>query len=201
MSKKIGKSDQASRVKQLIAGTNRHYSNASQPLAFGGVTYTATALTALLQSFVDLRQGVDDAAAAHRTKVAAEAAQAPHLRGVISAFVAYVKATFGNSPDDLADFGISPRKVRTPQTAEQKAAAVAKRAGTRAARHTMGANQKKAVKGGPVTVTITSTPVSAAKPAVSSSSSPSAPTAPPAAPAPAGGAAGTAPAGGSTQHA
>jgi hypothetical protein len=199
MSKRIGKSDQASRVKQLIAGTNKHYSNASQPLAFGGATYTATALTALLQSFVDLRQAVDDAAAAHRTKVAAEAAQAPHLRGVISAFVAYVKATFGNSPDDLADFGILPRKATTPQTAGQKAAAVAKRAGTRAARHTMGANQKKTIKGGPVTVTITSTPVSDATHAVSSSSS--APIAPPAAPAPAGGAAGTAPAGGSTQRA
>ena len=198
MSKKIGKSDQASRVKQLITGTNKHYANASQPLAFGGATYTVTALTALLQSFVDLRQAVDDAAAAHRTKVAAEAAQAPHLRGVISAFVAYVKATFGNSPDALADFGISPRKARTPQTAEQKAAAVAKGAGTRAARHTMGAIQKKAIKGGPVTVTITSTPVSAPTPAASS---PSAPTASPAAPAPAGGAAGTAPAGGSTQHA
>ena len=194
MSKKIGKSDQASRVKQLITGTNKHYANASQPLAFGGATYTVTALTALLQSFVDLRQAVDDAAAAHRTKVAAEAAQAPHLRGVISAFVAYVKATFGNSPDALADFGISPRKARTPQTAEQKAAAVAKRAGTRAARHTMGATQKKAVKGGPVTVTITSTPVSAPTPAASS---PSAPTASPAAPAPAGGAA----SGGSAQHA
>ena len=195
MSKKIGKSDQASRVKQLIAGTNKHYANASQPLAFGGATYTVTALTALLQSFVDLRQAVDDAAAAHRTKVAAEAAQAPHLRGVISAFVAYVKATFGNSPDALADFGISPRKARTPQTAEQKAAAVAKRAGTRAARHTMGANQKKAVKGGPVTVTITSTPVSAPTSAVPSSQ-PAAPTASPAAPAPAGGSGG-----GSTQHA
>lgn len=196
MSKKIGKSDQASRVKQLIAGTNKHYANASQPLAFGGATYTVTALTALLQSFVDLRQAVDDAAAAHRSKVAAEAAQAPHLRGVISAFVAYVKATFGNSPDALADFGISPRKARTPQTAEQKAAAVAKRAGTRAARHTMGANQKKAVKGGPVTVTISTTPVSAPTPAAPSSQ-PAAPTASPAAPAPAGGAAG----GGSTQHA
>jgi hypothetical protein len=195
MSKKIGKSDQASRVKQLITGTNKHYANASQPLAFGGATYTVTALTALLQSFVDLRQAVDDAAAAHRTKVAAEAAQAPHLRGVISAFVAYVKATFGNSPDALADFGISPRKARTPQTAEQKAAAVAKGAGTRAARHTMGAIQKKAIKGGPVTVTITSTPVSAPTPAAASS--PSAPTASPAAPAPAGGAA----SGGSAQHA
>jgi len=198
MSKRIGKSDQASRVKQLIAGTNKHYSNASQPLAFGGATYTATALTALLQSFVDLRQAVDDAAAAHRTKVAAEAAQAPHLRGVISAFVAYVKATFGNSPDALGDFGISPRKARAPQTAEQKAAAVAKRAGTRAARHTMGANQKKTIKGGPVTVTITSTSVSAAKLAVPTS--PSAPTAPPATPA-AAAVAGTAPPGGSTPHA
>jgi hypothetical protein len=97
--------------------------------AFGGATYTATALTALSRASSICGQAVDDAAAAHRTKVAAEAAQAPHLRRVISVFVAFVKATFGNSPDALADFGISPRKARTPLTAEQKAAAVAKARG------------------------------------------------------------------------
>jgi len=64
MSKRIGKAIEASRVKQLILGTNKHYPIASQQLKIGGVTYTVTALSALLQSFVDLRQAVDDATAA-----------------------------------------------------------------------------------------------------------------------------------------
>ena len=42
----------------------------------------------------------------------------------MSAFVAFVKATFGNSPDVLADFGLKPRKARTPLTIDQMAAAV-----------------------------------------------------------------------------
>jgi len=193
MSKRIGKAIEASRVKQLILGTNKHYPIASQQLKIAGVTYTVTALSALLQSFVDLRQAVDDATATRSAKLAAEAAQAPPLRAVISAFVAFVRASLGNSPDALADFGLSPHKARTPLTAEQKTAAVAKRAGTRAARHTLSAKQKKPIKGGPVTVTVTSTPVSASRPTGSSTSVQAAPVA--LAPA------GTAPAGGSTQHA
>ena len=47
----------------------------------------------------------------------------------MAAFVAFVKATFGNSPDVLADFGLKPKKATTPLTVEQKAAAAAKREG------------------------------------------------------------------------
>ena len=60
----------------------------------------------------------------------------------------------------LADFGINP-KARAPLTVEAKAAAAAKRAATRAARHTMGSQQKKAIKGdvtGVLVTPITSTP-------------------------------------------
>jgi hypothetical protein len=42
----------------------------------------------------------------------------------------------------LADFGLNPKKARTPLTIEEKAAAAAKRKATRAARHTMGSKQK-----------------------------------------------------------
>ena len=59
--------------------------------------------------------------------------------------MAFVKASFGNAPDVLVDFGLSPRKATTPLTAEQKAVASAKRKATRAARHVMGSKQRKAV--------------------------------------------------------
>jgi hypothetical protein len=64
-------------------------------------------------------------------------------------------------------------------TAEQKAVAAAKREATRAARHTMGKNQKKAVKGA-INATLVVTPANG--------SAPSAPT-------------GNPPAGGTTPHA
>jgi hypothetical protein len=164
MSKVIrNQSHEAALMRQLIMGTTKHFPNGSQQLTVGGAAFTVTALTALLQSFVDQREAVDASKAATKAKIEAERAQAPSRRGVVSAFVAYVKATFGNSPDLLADFGLSPRKARTALSAEQKAVAVAKRDATRAARHTMGTKQRKGVKGS-VKVTVTKTPLAEPQP-------------------------------------
>jgi hypothetical protein len=52
-----------------------------------------------------------------------------------------LKAAYGSALDVLADFGLKPKKARTPATVEAKAAAVAKRTATRAARHTLGSVQ------------------------------------------------------------
>jgi hypothetical protein len=142
----------------LIAGTAKHFPNANDPLTFGNATRTVSALTQLLQSFVSLRNAVVASQAATKERVAAERAQAPALLAVIDEYVSFVRATFGNSPEALADFGLSPRKGKKPQTAEQVAAAVAKRNATRAKRQTMGKNQKKSVKAA-VQVTLTATPV------------------------------------------
>jgi hypothetical protein len=141
-----GKDTDAGFAKQLIAGTTKHFSNASS-LSFGNGSYTPAQVETSLQTLVDLRAAVDGAKAVAKAKIVAEAAQAPSLRSQMAAYVTYVKATFGNSPDVLADFGLKPRKARTPLTIEQLAAAAAKREATRAARHTMGTKQKKAVKG------------------------------------------------------
>jgi len=62
----------------------------------------------------------------------------------------------------LNDFGMEIPKVTGPQTLEAKALAKAKRAATRAARHTMGSVQKKAITGNVVAVTMT--PVMAGAP-------------------------------------
>src|SRR5262249_22551514 len=137
---------------------NKHYPNGSQELHFGGAVYTVTALIALLQSFVQLREAVEAAQAAVKERLAAEHAQSPSLLAIIGAFEMFVRATFGNSPETLADFGIPPRKERTPLTAEQLVAAVARREATREARHTLGKQQRKAIKGAAVTVTVVKTP-------------------------------------------
>ncbi len=169
-----GKSTEASRAKQLIAGTKKHLANASS-LAFGGSTFTPAQVEASIQTLIDLRTGVDDAKAATKARLAAEAAQAPALRILTDAYVTYVKATYGNSPDVLADFGLKPKKVKTPLTIEQMAAAAAKRKATRAARKTMGTKQKKAVKG-TITTIVSPTPSTAATPVVQQSPVASAPT-------------------------
>ena len=81
------------------------------------------------------------------TRLSARSIKLVPLRSQMAALVAFVKVTFGNTPDVLADFGLKPNKARTPLTISQKAAASAKRAATRAARHTMGPKQKKDIKG------------------------------------------------------
>ncbi len=125
-----------------------------------------------------LRADVDAAKAATTAKVAAERANMPALRIFTGALVAYVKATFGASPEVLADFGIHP-KARAPLTVEQKAAAAAKRAATRKARRTMGSVQKKGVKGDVVGITVT--PITAPQPVVTAPASPAVGTTSPAA--------------------
>jgi hypothetical protein len=168
-----GKNTDAVLAKQLVAGAVKHFSTVSS-LTIGNGTFTPAQIEASLQTLIDLRTAVDDAKTVAKAKIVAEAAQAPSLRSQMAAFVAYVKATFGNSPDVLADFGLKPKKARTPLTVDQQAAAAKKRAATRAARHTMGSKQKKEVKG--TITTIVTAPTTPAPAPVAPSPVVSAPT-------------------------
>jgi hypothetical protein len=168
---KDSKGQVAALAKQMIAGADKHLAKTTQ-VALVGSSFTPDQITSKLQTLVNLRSDVNTARAATMAKLAVETDQAPALRTFMSAFVSYVKAAYGTSPDVLADFGISP-KARTPLTVEAKAAAAAKRAATRAARHTMGTKQKKGVKGDVTGIILT--PVKASSPTVATPSSPTPP--------------------------
>jgi cell pole-organizing protein PopZ len=143
-----------------------------------------------MQSIVTLRSDVDSAKASTKAKLALEAANMPALRTLMAAYVSYLKVTYGGSPDVLADFGIQ-QKRRATSTVDVKAGAVAKRKATRAARHTMGTQQKKGVKGDVTGVVVT--PITAAPSTVPAPGSPTPPAtsgggpAAPTSPAPSGG--------------
>jgi hypothetical protein len=65
---------------------------------------------------------------------------------------------FALAPDTLAQFGVSlPPQPQTPSAATL-ADAVAKRAATRAARHTMGKRQRAGIKGQPPVTSPTAAP-------------------------------------------
>ena len=155
-------------AKQLIAGAEKHLTGATQVVLLGS-SFTPAEITTKLQSLVTLRTEVDAAKASTKAKIAAESADMPSLLTFMSALRMYVKAAYGKSPDVLADFGITP-KARVPLTVEAKAAATAKRAATRAARHTMGQQQKKEVMGDVTGVIVT--PITAAMPTVAAPVSP-----------------------------
>jgi hypothetical protein len=177
-----GKQNSADRAEALSEGTAKHFTNASQQLTIGGVVYTVAQVTTNLQEITDLRTATTDAQASAKAKVATETVKLPPLLLFLAAYVAYVKATFGNTPDVLADFGLPTKKARKPLTPAQKAAASAKAKATREARGTKGPVAILAVTGNVIGVTVT--PITAPV-------APSAQPAPAAAPAAATGGTGT----------
>ncbi len=110
--------------------------------------------------------------ASTKAKLDLEKAEAPALRTFMGAYVTFVKAAFGTTPDVLADFGLHP-KTRAPLTAEAKVAAAAKRKATRAARNTLGTVQKKSVKGAVTGIVVT--PITAPRPTVTPAAGSNAP--------------------------
>ena len=156
---------------QLAAGTQKHLANVAT-LMFASGSFTPQQVEAQLTLLSTLRADVEAAKATVKAKLAEEQAQSAALNAFQDAFIAFVKATFGNSPAVLADFGLSPKKVATPLTVAQMAAAKAKRDATRKARGTMGSKQKLAVHGDVTGVTITPTSA-AAHPAPSVAAAPS----------------------------
>lgn len=180
---KKGKNTEADLAGSVAAGVTKHLSNVAT-LTFGVGSFTPAQLLAQLSLLVTLRQAVVAAQAVVKAKLADEAAQAPTIRATLVAFVAFVRQMYANQPDVLADFGLVPRKAATPLTAEQRAAANAKRKATLAARGIVGKQKRKAVKGDVTGVTVT--PTTTAQPAAPAVSTPPAP-------APAGGTTGGTP--------
>jgi hypothetical protein len=162
---RTGKSTKVAAAKQLVVGTKKHFTNPSEPVEFGGATRTIAEVLKILQDFIDLREAVVAAQAASRAALDAERVQGPLLLVIIDEFIAFLKAKLGNTPTGLADFGLEPRKVRAPRTAEQKAITAAKAKATREARGTKGKNAKKAVKGA-IKAALVVTPLAAPQPAV-----------------------------------
>ena len=162
-----GNRKEADLAMELVAGAQKHLANIGQ-LVVEGSTVTPAEAEAKLNALAKLRNDVDAARAALKAALADEKAQLPGLREFFLAFVSFVRAGFGNSPDILVDFGLAPRKARKPLTVEQRAAAAAKRAATRAARGIIGKRKRADVKGdvtGVVVTPVKAEPAQAAQPA------------------------------------
>ena len=131
-------------LSQSIAGVQKHFPSGN--LLIGGKAFTTAEWVGLFQSLIDAITA-STAAKASRVKAVAnvrslETTVLPVHRDLID----FVEASLGRDPTLLADFGEQPVARKVP-TAAEKAAAVQKREATRAARHTAGPVQKKAVKG------------------------------------------------------
>jgi hypothetical protein len=130
---------------QVIAGVKKDLQSVSQ-LPLGGEIYTAASVVAFLQSRIDAANAVAIAKAQYAAALAAYDAINTKGTGVVTGLRQYVMNAYGKSSPMLADFGFVPPKV-TVLTADQKAAAAAKRLATRLARGTVGPKKKLAVTG------------------------------------------------------
>jgi hypothetical protein len=127
----------------LISGIQKHFASGS--IILNGTSYTGPALVSAVQARLS---AVNATIAAKATWQAAVKAEDEELLTSQSFLNALRKSLYTMFTDinDLADFGLKPHK-KPALTPAERVVAAAKAKATREARHTMGAVQKKAIKG------------------------------------------------------
>jgi len=123
-----------------------------------GKSYTGNELAQMCTNAITADQLVDSTNRQWCEAVAARDAQREEHAPVFTALRSHVQASYGKSSQTVAEFGFKPA-AETLKSAEVKAAAVVKLRATRSARHTMGSQQRKSVKGAaPSTPTLVPAP-------------------------------------------
>jgi hypothetical protein len=159
------KSSRSDRNHLVIAGVKKHLANATS-IIIGGTSYAPVDIEKIFQDPIDARDATATTTAAFHKAVAAEKAANAKGDALYRGLRKYLTNQYETQPDVLADFGIALQTKQVPD-ANTVAAAVAKRAATRTARHTMGKRQKQGVKG-TVTPTAPATSAAATAPTVQS---------------------------------
>jgi hypothetical protein len=132
---------------KAMSGVDKYLASVTQ-VTIAGTTHTPASLKAALQADIDTTNAADAARTRWRESVQTAKAARTTAARVRSTLKAYLIGLHGaDAVGILEDFGFSPPKSPGRKSAKAKALAVDKSAATRAVRHTMGKNQKKALKG------------------------------------------------------
>jgi hypothetical protein len=147
-------------IQAMLAGIAKHFANTASFQVNNEALQKAVILAAF-QAYLAAVPVVAAAKAQYASSVQARITALASSNAMLKALTAYVRTTFGNEPAILADFGLKPitRKAPTPKVAAQ---AVELRAQTRTLRHTMGSQERLAIKAtaAPPAPTTTGTPKS-----------------------------------------
>jgi len=135
-------------VDQQMAAATAKFLGHFASLPVGSQVMTPHQIVQLFTDRAAAAQAVQAATAARAAAVQANREKRALTGPTASAFRRIVQGMFAHSPDTLAEFGLTPLKA-PKKSAATKAEAAVKNVATRKARHTMGANQKKAVRGTP----------------------------------------------------
>jgi hypothetical protein len=149
----VSRQNQQNKDQNLIDGLKKHEQTVTSLLIDGAAVTTAN-IIATVQRRIDVGHTTLAARAAWLAAVAAERDELSQSKSFVRNVRQAIHSAFDGSPDTLADFGLTARKVAVVSPATRVAAA-AKAKATRAARHTMGSKQKKAVTGNVTGVVVT----------------------------------------------
>jgi len=158
------KSNRQTRLSKAMSGIEKYFLSLPS-LTLAGVSYSLADLNKLFQSGIDASLTSSNSKAKWLADVQLERNAFAKIDPVFRMFKSWVTTHFGDTQDaaqKLEDFAFTPRKARTKKTAATKAEAAVKAKATRTARHTMGKQQKKTVKGTVAPATTPATPAAAA---------------------------------------
>jgi hypothetical protein len=148
-------------IDQKMAAATLKFLGHFTSLPVGSQVMTPDQIVQLFTDRAAAAQAVQAATAARAAAVVAHREKRALTGPTASAFRRIVQGMFAHSPDTLAEFGLTPLKA-PKKSAATKAEAAVKNVATRKARHTMGANQKKAIRGTATPAPATSTSVGTA---------------------------------------
>lgn len=132
-------------LKALRAGIVKNLATFS--FIVGGKTYPASDALALIDATIASASSVLEARANLADVLGADRALGEQNAPILKGFRDMIGLMYAESGTMLSDFGLAPRKPRTPLTVEKILARSAKSRATRAKRKTMGKRQKAAIKG------------------------------------------------------
>ena len=148
----IAASTKLAELTALAAATPKYFQNV--PMLIATETYSNAEVMAVVNVVLASAQSVATTkGAAHDALVADQIVQKKYAQ-FIKELKQVIGVAFSTSATTLSEFGMKPRKPRTPLTNEERAVADAKGRATRAARGTKGKRQKAAIKGTVTGVTI-----------------------------------------------
>jgi hypothetical protein len=130
----------------LLDGLTKNASTLTSFTIASQAVPTAT-ITQALQDRLKALSASQTARAAWQTAVKAESAERAKTQALVAGVRQALQVMYSGAADTLAEFGLKPRKPRTPLTSVEKAAAAAKAKATRTARGTIGSKQKAKIKG------------------------------------------------------
>jgi hypothetical protein len=153
MSRFQSRNQQIAADQALIAGIQR-FLMSYPSLSVDGQVMTPAAIVQFLQDRINASQAAQTAEAAHVAAVKAESDTRAKTAAQRSSIRQIVLGMYSGSPDNLAVFGLKPRKASS-ETATTRAAAAVKAKATRAARGTKGPKEKLKITGSSTPATST----------------------------------------------